>query len=168
MSEFGFKRDSINKLVCQLSGGERIKIAIFKVILFDNNLLILDEPTNYLDIKTIEAFENALINTNKTVLLVSHDIEFISNVCNYIIEIKDKEIHEFEERYYEYIKKVDNYKNGEKKHLDDEILILENKVSEVIFLLSIETKEDKKEKLNKEYLELINYLRELKLKLERE
>ena len=168
LSEFGFKRDSVNKLVGQLSGGERVKVAICKTILSDNNLLILDEPTNYLDIKTIEALENALINTNKTVLLVSHDLEFISNVCNYIIEIKDNEIHEFEGRYYEYIKKVDNHKNERKKHLDDEILVVENKVSEVISLLSIETKEDKKEKLNKEYLELINYLRELKLKLERE
>ena len=51
-------------------------------------------------------------------------------------------------------------------HLDDEILLLENKLSEVISLLSIETKEDKKEKLNKEYLELINSLREVKLKRE--
>ena len=50
--------------------------------------------------------------------------------------------------------------------LDDEILLLENKLSEVLSLLSIETKEDKKEKLNKEYLELINSLREVKLKRE--
>ena len=166
LGEFGFKRDSVNKLVGQLSGGERVKVAICKIILSNNNLLILDEPTNYLDIKTIEALENALINTNKTVLLVSHDIEFISNVCNYIIEIKDKEIHEFEGRYSDYIKNADKNKSEKKKHLDDEILVLENKVSEVISLLSIETKEEKKEQLNKEYLELINYLRELKLRRE--
>ena len=166
LGEFGFKRDSVNKLVGQLSGGERVKVAICKIILSNNNLLILDEPTNYLDIKTIEALENALINTNKTVLLVSHDIEFISNVCNYIIEIKDKEIHEFEGRYSDYIKNADKNKSEKKKHLDDEILVLGNKVSEVISLLSIETKEEKKEQLNKEYLELINYLRELKLRRE--
>ena len=154
LGEFGFKRDSVNKLVGQLSGGERVKVAICKIILSNNNLLILDEPTNYLDIKTIEALENALINTNKTVLLVSHDIEFISNVCNYIIEIKDKEIHEFEGRYSDYIKNADKNKSEKKKH------------SEVISLLSIETKEEKKEQLNKEYLELINYLRELKLRRE--
>ena len=166
LGEFGFKRGSVNKLVGQLSGGERVKVAICKIILSNNNLLILDEPTNYLDIKTIEALENALINTNKTVLLVSHDIEFISNVCNYIIEIKDKEIHEFEGKYFDYIKNTDKNKSEKKKHLDDEILVLENKVSEVLSLLSIETKEEKKDQLNKEYLELINYLRELKLRRE--
>ena len=166
LGEFGFKRGSVNKLVGQLSGGERVKVAICKIILSNNNLLILDEPTNYLDIKTIEALENALINTNKTVLLVSHDIEFISNVCNYIIEIKDKEIHEFEGKYFDYIKNADKNKSEKKKHLDDVILVLENKVSEVLSLLSIETKEEKKDQLNKEYLELINYLRELKLRRE--
>ena len=166
LGEFGFKRGSVNKLVGQLSGGERVKVAICKIILSNNNLLILDEPTNYLDIKTIEALENALINTNKTVLLVSHDIEFISNVCNYIIEIKDKEIHEFEGKYFDYIKNADKNKSEKKKYLDDEILVLENKVSEVLSLLSIETKEEKKDQLNKEYLELINYLRELKLRRE--
>ena len=167
LGEFGFKRGSVNKLVGQLSGGERVKVAICKIILSNNNLLILDEPTNYLDIKTIEALENALVNTNKTLLLVSHDIEFISNVCNHIIEIKDKEIKEFAGTYTEYIKSFKSIrKNSENKHLDDEILLLENKLSEVLSLLSIETKEDKKEKLNKEYLELINSLREVKLKRE--
>ena len=167
LSEFGFKKDSVNKMVSELSGGERVKVAICKIILSDNNLLILDEPTNYLDIKTIEALENALVNTNKTLLLVSHDIEFISNVCNHIIEIKDKEIKEFAGTYTEYIKDFKGInKNSENKHLDDEILLLENKLSEVISLLSIESKEDKKEKLNKEYLELINSLREVKLKRE--
>ncbi len=165
LSEFGFKNDSVNKIVSELSGGERVKVAICKIILSNNNLLILDEPTNYLDIKTIEALENALVNTNKTLLLVSHDIEFISNVCNHIIEIKDKKIHEFIGTYPEYIKSFENNnKNSENKHLDDEILLLENKVSEVISLLSIESDEEKKEKLNEEYLELVNSLKEVKLK----
>ena len=138
-------------MVSELSGGERVKVAICKIILSDNNLLILDEPTNYLDIKTIEALENALVNTNKTLLLVSHDIEFISNVCNHIIEIKDKEIKEFAGTYTEYIKSFKSIrKNSENKHLDDEILLLENKLSEVLSLLSIETKEDLDiDKLNK-------------------
>lgn len=60
------------------------------MILSDNNILILDEPTNYLDIKSIEALENALVNTDKTIILVSHDIRFVSNICDYIIEIKEK------------------------------------------------------------------------------
>ena len=82
-----------------------------------------------------------------------------------MIEIKDKKIHEFTGTYPEYIKSFENNnKNSENKHLDDEILLLENKVSEVISLLSIESDEEKKEKLNEEYLELVNSLKEVKLK----
>lgn len=69
LGEFGFKENDVYKLVGCLSGGERVKAAICKIILADNNFLVLDEPTNYLDIKTIAALENALINTNKTILL---------------------------------------------------------------------------------------------------
>lgn len=163
LSEFGFKNDAVNKKVSELSGGERVKAAICKVILSNNNLLILDEPTNYLDIKTIEALEDALINTNKTVLLVSHDKEFIAHICNYIIEIKDNNIYEYEGKYCDYLKsEEDKVINKEKAHSDDEILLLENKVSEIISLLSLESNEDKKKKLNKEYFELIDKLKKVK------
>lgn len=84
-----------------LSGGEKVKVAICKIILADNNFLILDEPTNYLDIKTVEALESALINTDKTVLLVSHDVRFIENVCNYVVEIMDSRIFEFNGEFLE-------------------------------------------------------------------
>lgn len=163
LSEFGFKKNSVNKKVEEVSGGEKVKVAICKIILSDNNLLILDEPTNYLDIKTMEALENALINTNKTVILVSHDIRFISNVCNYIIEIKDNKIKEFEGGYSEHIENLNKNKSGlDKKHKDDEILVLENRLSEVISLLSIENDEDKKKELDKEYFELIGEIKKLK------
>ncbi len=82
---FGFKGDSVYKNVSTLSGGEKVKCALCKNILSDNNTLILDEPTNYLDIKSIEALEIAIKNTEKTVLIVSHDRKFISNVCDCII-----------------------------------------------------------------------------------
>ncbi|MGG5460927.1 ATP-binding cassette domain-containing protein [Clostridium sp. B9] len=85
---FGFKGDTVFKKVSLLSGGEKVKIALCKILLSDNNLLILDEPTNYLDIKSMESLETALINCNKTLLIVSHDRRFISNICDYIIEIK--------------------------------------------------------------------------------
>ena len=166
LSEFGFKKDSVNKKVEELSGGERVKVAICKIILSDNNLLILDEPTNYLDIRTIEALENALINTNKTLILVSHDLRFISNVCNYIIEIKDNKVTEFEGGYSDYVESFNKDNNIDKKHKEDERLVLENRLSEVTSLLSIEGDEEKKKELDKEYFELVNKIKELKSELE--
>lgn len=90
---FGFKGDDVFKKVSSLSGGEKVKIALCKILLSDNNLIILDEPTNYLDIKSMESLETALINCNKTLIVVSHDRNFISNVCDYILEIDNNLIH---------------------------------------------------------------------------
>ena len=67
---FGFKGDDVFKKVSSLSGGEKVKIALCKILLSDNNLIILDEPTNYLDIKSMESLETALINCNETLFLM--------------------------------------------------------------------------------------------------
>ena len=167
LGEFGFKNNSVNKKVEELSGGERVKVAICKIILSNNNLLILDEPTNYLDIKTMEALEEALINTNKTVIVVSHDIRFLSNVCNYIIEIKNNKITEFEGKYADYMESLNkNISTADKKHKDDELLLLENRLSEVITLLSIESNDDNKKKLDEEYFELMDKIKKIKAELE--
>ena len=165
LSEFGFKDNDVHKLVGCLSGGERVKAAICKIILADNNFLMLDEPTNYLDIKAIDALENALINTNKTILLVSHDLEFIDNVCNYIIAIKDKHIFQFNGTYNKYLEQLTNNETSEdERHINDEILLLENKLSKVISELSIVTDEEVKKTLNNEYMNIMNELKQLKEK----
>lgn len=163
---FGFKGDTVFKKVSSLSGGEKVKVALCKILLSDNNLIILDEPTNYLDIKSMESLETALINCNKTLIIVSHDRNFISNVCNYILEIDDNIIHEFAGTYDEYI----NFKNKPKldnkeRENKDSLLILENRLSNVISLLSIETDSTKKSLLETEYSDLLKELKNLKSKL---
>lgn len=163
LNNFGFKGEAVNKEVDLLSGGERVKVSLCKILLCDNNLLILDEPTNYLDIKSMEALESALVNTDKTIILVSHDRKFISNICNKIIEIKDKKINKFDGNYKELKESIK--KRGEskvEKHNKDEILVLENKISEVISMLSIETDVNKKEKLDNEYNILLKDIKKLK------
>ncbi|MDZ4992506.1 ATP-binding cassette domain-containing protein [Clostridium perfringens] len=160
---FGFKGDAVFKKVSSLSGGEKVKIALCKILLSDNNLIILDEPTNYLDIKSMESLETALINCNKTLIVVSHDRNFISNVCDYILEIDNNIIHEFSGTYDEYI----NFKNKSKldnkeKANKDSLLILENRLSNVISLLSIETDITKKSLLENEYSDLLKELKNLK------
>lgn len=162
LDNFGFKGDSVYKLVCALSGGELVKIALCKILLSDNNILILDEPTNYLDIKAMEALETALSNTEKTLIIVCHDRKFIENICDYIIEIKDKNIKEFEGNYKEYINEINKPKiNKDEKVNKENLMLLKNKLSEVISLLSIEKDVSKKEKLENEYTHLLKAIRTL-------
>ena len=149
---FGFKGDDVYKKVGILSGGEKVKVSLCKIILEDNNFLILDEPTNYLDIESIKALEESLQNTDKTMLIVSHDRAFINTVCNYIIEIKNNKIEEFNGDYKNYIehKANKNTKSSNKKN-NEEILLLENKMSRIISMLSTESNDNKKEEYEKEY-----------------
>lgn len=163
LDNFGFKGDEVYKHVNTLSGGEKVKVALCKVLLSDNNLLILDEPTNYLDIKAMEALEKALKNTEKTVIIVCHDRKFIENICDYIIEIKDKNVNEFDGSYKEYIKEKNNIKiNKAEKINTEKLLLIQIKLSEVISMLSIEKDICKREKLEYEYNQLLKDIRELK------
>lgn len=160
---FGFKGDDVYKNVKVLSGGEKVKIALCKIILEDNNFLVFDEPTNYLDIKSMEALEKALINTDKTMLIVSHDRVFVSHICNYIIEIKDYKIREFDCNYDDYIinknKKTPSRESQAKK---ENLLVLENRLTNVISMLSIEKDNLKKEHYESEYNELLKQISRLK------
>ncbi|HII4523971.1 TPA: ABC-F type ribosomal protection protein CplR [Clostridium perfringens] len=163
---FGFKGDDVFKKVSSLSGGEKVKIALCKILLSDNNLIILDEPTNYLDIRSMESLETALINCNKTLIVVSHDRNFISNVCDYILEIDNNLIHEFSSTYDEYIKFKKKPKLDDKERANkDSLLILENRLSNVISLLSIEPDKNKKSLLENEYYNLLKELKNLRKRL---
>ena len=160
---FGFKGDTVYKKVSTLSGGEKVKVSICKLLLSDNNIVVLDEPTNYLDIKCMEALENSLKNTNKTLLIVSHDREFISNICNYILEIDNQTITQFDGSYDEYLLFKNKPKiNKDEKVRQDNKMILENKLSEVISLLSFESNLEKKNLLEKEYFNILNKIKSLR------
>ncbi|SHK25462.1 macrolide transport system ATP-binding/permease protein [Clostridium cavendishii DSM 21758] len=161
---FGFKGDTVFKFVSKLSGGEKVKVALCKTLLSDNNILILDEPTNYLDIKSMQALETALMNTNKTLIIVSHDRKFISNVCDYIIEIENNTVKEFNGNYKDYIEFKNTPKISNKQHeAKDKLLVLENKRSELISLISIEKDDEKKLQLEAQYFSLSNDIKNLKI-----
>lgn len=164
LDNFGFRGDDVFKKVSSLSGGEKVKVALSKVLLSDNNVLVLDEPTNYLDIEAMEALERALINTEKTVILVSHDRKFIENICDFIIEIKNKIIKEYEGSYKNYIKEKDKpQSNNNEKNIKEKLMVLRNRLSEIISLISIEKNELIKEKLDYEYKLLLKEIRILEL-----
>lgn len=153
---FGFRGDSVYKKVEVLSGGEKVKVALCKIILGDNNLLILDEPTNYLDIVSMESLESALKNTDKTLILVSHDKRFIENICDYIIYFEEGKLKSFEGSYKELMKLNSNSKvDREEKLRNDEKIIREIRISTLLSKISLESNEKVREELTKEYLILI-------------
>ncbi|CQB86870.1 putative ABC transporter%2C ATP-binding component [Chlamydia trachomatis] len=82
-----FNGDELRKKASVLSGGEKMRVMIARMMLQDANVLILDTPTNHLDLESIQAFNNTLINYPSIVLFSSHDHEFINTVANRVIEL---------------------------------------------------------------------------------
>lgn len=98
-----FTGEEINKRVDVLSGGEKMRCMISKMMLADANALILDTPTNHLDLESIQAFNNNLIKYPGNIFMSSHDHEFIQSVCNRIIELTPNGVIDKLMDYDEYI-----------------------------------------------------------------
>lgn len=180
LGNLNIRNDDVYKLVKDLSGGEKVKVSLAKIILLDANFLILDEPTNFLDIQAIESLEKMLKAYKGTVLLVSHDKSFIDNVVDNIILIEDKKITQFDGNYSKYLEEKqnvyddnndvnndkNNYKKGNKNYYKfrskkEEILssnnklLLEFQIAKLESEIATTTDNNKKE-------ELINKLNTLK------
>lgn len=156
-----FKGETIYKKIDVLSGGERVKVSFAKILLQDINLLILDEPTNYIDINALEVIEETLTEYDRTLLIVSHDRKFVEAVANQIMTIKDKKIKIFMGTYKEYLSRKNNL-NRNKEDRAINIILLENRLSEVIGKLSMPAKQNDLEILNEEYNEIVEELKRLK------
>ncbi|MEW9502671.1 Vga family ABC-F type ribosomal protection protein [Jeotgalibacillus marinus] len=139
LARLHFYSDDVHKPVQVLSGGERVKVAFAKVFLGDLNVLIMDEPTNYLDIEAVEALESLLKDYKGTVIFVSHDRRLIDNVATRVVEIKDGKLSVFEGDYQVFTRHTHL---PERDDQEDELLVIETKLSEVLSKLSLEpTKE---------------------------
>jgi ATPase subunit of ABC transporter with duplicated ATPase domains len=98
-----FTADDFNKKVRVCSGGEKNRLLFGKLMMMDLNVLIMDEPTNHMDMEAIEALNNALIDFDGTLIFVSHDRAFVSSLAKRVIEIKDNKVIDFQGTYDEYL-----------------------------------------------------------------
>jgi len=105
LGAFLFQGDDIEKKVKVLSGGERSRLSLIKLLLAPYNLLILDEPTNHLDMRSKEILKTALLEYKGTLVLVSHDREFLDGLTEKIYEFKNRNIKENIGGIYDFLKK---------------------------------------------------------------
>ena len=105
LSQFLFIGDDIFKEINDLSGGEKARVALIKLILSQANFLLMDEPTNHLDIDSKEVLEDALLDYEGTLFVISHDRYFLNRVTNKILELTEEGINEFLGNYDYYLEK---------------------------------------------------------------
>lgn len=154
LARMHFFKDDVYKTVGILSGGERVKVALTKLFLSDMNTLILDEPTNYLDMEAAAALESLLKEFEGSVIFVSHDRRFIETIATRILEIRNQQIRVFEGSYRQF----KNDKPKKNRDLEkDKRLVLETKMAAVLGRLSIEPSDE----LEREFQELLKEKRAL-------
>ncbi|MBP8776546.1 MAG: ABC-F family ATP-binding cassette domain-containing protein [Bacteroidaceae bacterium] len=117
LGAFMFGRDDIDKKVKVLSGGERQRLAMIKLLLQPVNLLILDEPTNHLDIRTKDVLKQALKDFDGTLIIVSHDRDFLDGLTTKVFEFGNKKVVEHLEGIYGFLQKknLENLQELERK-----------------------------------------------------
>ncbi|PWL40371.1 glycosyl transferase family 2 [Flagellimonas aquimarina] len=131
LGSFLFRGDEVEKYVKVLSGGERNRLALAKMLLQPFNVLVMDEPTNHLDIKSKNVLKKALQNFEGTLILVSHDRDFLQGLTDRVYEFKDGNIKEYlgdidfylEQRKAEDFRKIEK---GEKKVIVEKVQLKEN------------------------------------------
>lgn len=128
LGSFLFTGDDVFKKVGVLSGGEKSRVALAKILLTSSNLIILDEPTNHLDITSKEILQKALIDFSGSIVLISHDIDFLKPIVNKTVEIKNKTVSLFEGGidYFLYKKSISQHE-ASTNDLNTQISSAENK-----------------------------------------
>jgi len=107
LASFLFKGDDIDKKVKVLSGGERSRLALIKLLLEPYNLLLLDEPTNHLDIRSKDILKQALLKYDGTLIVVSHDRDFLDGITSKVFEFRNNSLKEHLGGIYDFLRKKD-------------------------------------------------------------
>jgi ATP-binding cassette subfamily F protein 3 len=117
LGRFLFTTEDTEKKVAVLSGGEKSRLALAKLLLSPFNLLILDEPTNHLDMASKDVLKNALLHYTGSLVIVSHDRDFLTGLCEKIFEFKDKKIKTYIGDVFDFLekKKLDSLNELQRK-----------------------------------------------------
>lgn len=106
LAKFMFYDEDVDRVIGELSGGERARIALLKLMISDANFILMDEPTNHLDIDSKEILEDAILDYEGTILLISHDRYFLNKIADKILVMKADGIDEYLGNYSYYEKKL--------------------------------------------------------------
>jgi ATP-binding cassette, subfamily F, member 3 len=121
LGSFLFRGDDLDKKVKILSGGEKSRLALAKMLLKPVNLLVLDEPTNHLDMRSKDILKSALLQYNGTLIIVSHDRDFLSGLTGKVFEFRNKGIREYIGDVHEFLnhRKIEHLTELEQKKKQD-------------------------------------------------
>ncbi|GAA4291378.1 ABC-F family ATP-binding cassette domain-containing protein [Aestuariibaculum suncheonense] len=124
----GFKREDFTRLTSEFSGGYRMRIELAKILLQKPDLILLDEPTNHIDIESVIWLEDFLINKAKAVMVISHDKAFIDNITNRTIEVTMGRIYDYKANYSHYLQlREDRRAHQLKAYEEQQKFIADNK-----------------------------------------
>lgn len=116
----GFVRSDFNRPTSEFSGGWRMRIELAKILLQKPDLILLDEPTNHMDIESIQWLEEFLINNAKAVIVISHDKTFVDNLTNRTIEVTMGRIYDYKTNYTHYLQLRKERREQQQKQFDDQ------------------------------------------------
>jgi len=116
----GFVRDDFNRPTGEFSGGWRMRIELAKILLQKPDLILLDEPTNHMDIESIQWFEDFLINSAKAVIVISHDRAFVDNITTRTIEVTMGRIYDYKVNYSQYLQLRSERREQQQKQYDEQ------------------------------------------------
>ncbi len=116
----GFKREDFTRPTSEFSGGWRMRIELAKILLQKPDLILLDEPTNHMDIESIQWLEDFLINSAKAVILISHDRAFVDNITTRTIEVTMGRIYDYKVNYSQYLTLRQERREQQMKQFDEQ------------------------------------------------
>ena len=116
----GFVREDFNRQTSEFSGGWRMRIELAKILLQKPDLILLDEPTNHMDIESIQWLEDFLINSAKAVVVISHDKTFVDNITNRTIEVTMGRIYDYKAKYSHYLELRKDRRIHQQKAYDEQ------------------------------------------------
>ena len=116
----GFLREDFTRSTSEFSGGWRMRIELAKILLQKPDLILLDEPTNHMDIESIQWLENFLINNAKAVVVISHDRTFVDNITTRTIEVTMGRIYDYKAKYSHYLELRKERREQQQKQYDEQ------------------------------------------------